>query len=112
MNYVLLVTGKSMGKGDDTLGEKLMYSYFYSLSEGDTLPSHILFLNEGVKLTTEDTSVLSLLQKLAENGVTLYSCGICLDYYNLTEQLKVGEIGNMYSNMEIMAEAQKVITLG
>lgn len=112
MSYVLLVTSKSLGKEERTLGEKLMYSYFYSLSEGDALPSHILLLHEGVKLATEETSVIPLLQSLADKGVTIYSCGICLDYYNMTKQLKVGEIGNMYTNMEIMTQAQKVITLG
>ncbi len=112
MDYILLVTSKELGKGDEILGEKLMYSYFYSLSEGDTLPSHILFLNQGVKLNTEDSPIISILQSLADKGVTIYTCGLCLDYYHLNDQVKVGEIGNMYLNMEIMAQTQKVITLG
>lgn len=112
MDYVLFVTSKALGKSEEILGEKLMHSYFYSLSEGDDLPSHILLLHEGVKLATEDNPVLPLLQKLAERGVTIYSCGICLDYYRVKDDLKVGEVGNMYSNMEIMAKAGKVITLG
>jgi len=112
MDYTLFVTGKGIGKGNEILAEKLMYSYFYSLSEGDDLPTHVLFLNEGVRLTTEDTPLIQILQKLADRGVTLYSCGICLDYYNVTNELKVGEIGNMYLNMELMAKTNKVITLG
>ncbi|RJE48197.1 MULTISPECIES: sulfurtransferase-like selenium metabolism protein YedF [unclassified Dehalobacter] len=112
MGYVLLVTSKGFGKGEEILGEKLMYSYLYSLSEGDYLPSHILFLHEGVKLVTEDAPVLNILKSLAEKGVNLYACGICLDFYNLKDQVKVGEIGNMYLNMDIMAQAEKVITLG
>lgn len=111
MDYVLLVTSKALGKGEETLGEKLMHSYFYSLSEGDDLPSHILLLHEAVKLATEDAPVLPLLQKLAGRGVTIYACGICLDYYRVQDELKVGEVGNMYTNMEIMAEARNVITL-
>ncbi|UWG98101.1 sulfurtransferase-like selenium metabolism protein YedF [Dehalobacter sp. DCM] len=112
MNYVLLISGKGFGKGEAVLGEKLMYSYLYSLSEGDNLPSHILFLNEGVKLVTEEAPVLHTLKTLVEKGVTLYACGICLDYYNLKDQVKVGEIGNMYLNMDLMAQADKVITIG
>ena len=112
MDYVLLVTSKEFGMGDKILGEKLMYSYFYSLSEGDVLPSHILFLNEGVKLTTEETPTIPILQSLVDKGVTLYVCGLCLDYYNLNKEIKVGEIGNMYLNQEIMAQASKVITIG
>lgn len=112
MGYILLVTSKGFGKGEELLGEKLMHSYFYSLSEGDNLPTHILLLHEGVKLVTEDTPVLSILKKLSEKGVILYACGICLDYLNLKDQVKVGEIGNMYLNMDLMAQADKVITLG
>jgi len=112
MGYVLLITSKGFGKGEEILGEKLMYSYLYSLSEGDHLPSHILFLHEGVKLVTADAPVLNILKTLVDKGVTIYACGICLDFYNLKDQVKVGEIGNMYLNMDIMAEAEKVITLG
>lgn len=112
MDYVLLVTSKEIGKGDEILGQKLMHSYFFSLSEGDALPSHILFLNQGVKLVTEDTPIISILQSLADKGVSLLACGTCLDYYNLKNQLKVGEIGNMYMSRDIMASSPKVITIG
>lgn len=113
MDYVLLVTSKGIGKGDTILAEKLMYSYLYALCEGgDSLPSHILFLNEGVKLVTEETSVVPVLKDLVEKGVTIYACGLCLDYYNLNDQVKVGEIGNMYLNQDVMAKAGNVITLG
>lgn len=112
MSYILLITSKGFGKGEELLGEKLMYSYLYSLSEGDDLPSHILFLHEGIKLVTEEGPVLNVLKTLAEKGVTLYACGICLDFYNLKDQLKVGEVGNMYLNMDLMAQADKVITIG
>ncbi|KUO59468.1 MAG: SirA family protein [Gracilibacter sp. BRH_c7a] len=110
MDYVLLVTNKEFGKGDEILGQKLMDSYFYCLSEGDNLPSHILFLNQGIKLLTEDTPIISIFQSLADKGVSLYACGTCLDYYKL--KLKVGEIGNMYLTQDIIAKAPKVITIG
>lgn len=112
MDYVLLVTSKEIGKGDENLGQKLMYSYFFSLSEGEELPSNILFLNQGVKLVTEDTPIISIFQSLADKGVNLYACGTCLDYYNLNNELKVGTIGNMYLSRDIMAQAPKVITIG
>lgn len=112
MSYVLLVTSKTLGKTDPILGEKLMFSYFYSLSEGDLFPSHILLLNEGVKLATEDTPFIPLFKHLIEKGVEVYACGLCLDYYQTKDELKVGEVGNMYLNQEIMANAGNVISLG
>lgn len=112
MDYVLVVTSQEIGKGDEDLGRKLMYSYIFSLSEGDALPSHILFLNQGVKLVTEDTPIISIFQNLADKGVSLFACGTCLDYYDLKNQLKLGEIGNMYLTRDIIAQASKVITLG
>ena len=111
-DYVLLVTGRSLGKGDEALGEKLMGAYFYSLNESSCLPSHILFLNEGVKLAVEETPNLATLKELAAKGVEIYACGTCLDYYGIKDQLKIGQVGNMYMTRDILAQAGKVISLG
>jgi len=109
---VLLVTSTGIGKGDEKLGLKLMAAYFYVLNEGKELPSNIIFMHEGVKLTTEDTPVLTSLLDLEAKGVKIFSCGTCLEYYNLKDKLKVGKVGNMYGTKDILAAAGKVINLG
>ncbi len=42
-------------------------------------------------------------------GVQILTCGTCLNYYGLTEKLAVGGVTNMYSIVETLAEADKVI---
>lgn len=37
------------------------------------------------------------------------TCGTCLDYYGLKEKLAVGTVTNMYSIVETMDQATKVI---
>ena len=42
-------------------------------------------------------------------GVEILTCGTCLNFYGLTEKLAVGSATNMYSIVEILAGAGKVI---
>ena len=42
-------------------------------------------------------------------GVEILTCGTCLDYYHLKDKLVVGGVTNMYSIVESMAEAGKII---
>lgn len=100
-----------MGEGSDELGKILMKGYIYTLTESIPYPSTLLFLNSGVKLTTEGSEVIDDLKKLEEQGVEILSCGTCLDYYNLKDKLKVGEVTNMYTIVENMKNATNTIVL-
>lgn len=111
-DIVIVIVSDKLGSGDDELGEVLMKSYTYALTEISPLPKTIIFLNGGVKLTTEGSPVLDNINKLSEAGVEVISCGTCLDFYGLKEKLKVGIIGNMYSIIEKMHEGGKVINIG
>lgn len=82
---VITVTSDKFGTGDDKLGSVLMKSYFYALSEADRIPADLIFVNSGVKLTTEGSDVIDSIKKLEERGVNVLSCGTCLDFYNLKE---------------------------
>lgn len=100
--YIVAIGSEEMGGGERELGLKLMNSFIYSLTEQDTLPKAILFFNGGVKVITENEKAIEDLKKLKEAGVEVLSCGLCLNYYNLTEKLTVGEITNMYKIVEMM----------
>lgn len=108
---VILITSDKLGAGNDTLGETLMKSYLYALSESDKLPVDLLFLNGGVKLVAEGSEVLDSLKRLKDKGVNIASCGVCLDFYGLKEKLAVGEITNMYTIIEKMNTANNTIKL-
>lgn len=108
---VLFVRSNLLGIGSDELGGLLIKSFFYAVSQTpDHLPAKIVLINSGVKLAVTDSPVLKDLQALAAAGVEVLSCGTCLDFYGLKEQLAVGHISNMYTIYEVMA-THAVITL-
>ncbi len=108
---VVAIGRQTMGGGSDELGRNLMKSFIYSLTELDAPPEHLLFFNGGVFLTTEGSTALDDLNALSEKGVVVNSCGACLNYFDLTEKVKVGGITNMYAIMSTMAQAKKLINL-
>lgn len=109
--FTLVVSSDKLGMGDDKLGEMLMKSYIFALSEADTVPDDLLFINGGVNLTIGTSSVLDSLKKLVERGSNILVCGACLDFYNVKDKLSIGEITNMYTIVELMNNADKTIKI-
>jgi selenium metabolism protein YedF len=107
----ILVATNLLGNGDDRLGETLMKVYINTLAESEILPENLMFINGGVKLTCTGSDVLDSLNSMQEKGVNIISCGACLDFYNLKEELKVGEIGNMYQIIDLMNRSGNTIKL-
>lgn len=106
---VVVVSSATMGTGNDELGQVLMKGFLYALSQLEHLPKKILFYNGGVTLTTEGSASLEDLKNMEAQGVEILSCGTCLNYYGLSEKLMVGEVTNMYSIVEAMTEAGKIV---
>lgn len=100
--YVVAIGANQMGMGDDELSHKLINSFIYSLTEQDEVPKIMLFYNCGVKLTVEGSECLQDIEALEKAGVEVLSCGLCLNYYGLTEKLAVGSATNMYRITEIL----------
>lgn len=108
-NLVVAVDTSVMGRGNDELGALLMKGFIFAVSQLDELPKAMLFYNGGVKLTVEGSPALEDLKNLEAQGVEIMSCGTCLNFYGLTEQLAVGTVTNMYSIVETLANASSVI---
>ena len=108
---VLLITGDLMGSGDEELGRVLMTAFINTLPESKQLPEKMLFVNRGVMLTTEGSAVLDTLGKLEASGVRIFSCGTCLNFYNLKEKLAVGKVTNMYDTVDSLLTASKVVRI-
>jgi len=106
--FTIVVSGDKLGDGDEALGEALMKSYLFALSEADIIPNNLVFLNSGVKLVVEDSLVLESIDKLKERGVSIYSCGLCLDFYKIKDKVQVGEITNMYAIIEMMNSSKTI----
>lgn len=110
-DFVIVVGTDKLGQGNDDLGTILMKGYLYTLSESDIIPKELIFLNGGVKLTVKGSEVLESLQNLEKRGVKILSCGTCLDFYGIKDDLAIGEISNMYTIVESMNTSNKVIKL-
>lgn len=108
-NTVVVIASDRMGEGNDELGKVLIKGFIYAVSQLDTLPKAILFYNGGVTLTTEGSDSLKDLKEMEAQGVEILTCGTCLDYYQLKDKLAVGAVTNMYSIVETMAQADKII---
>ena len=106
---MVVVSSQFAGQGDDTLGTALMKSFIYTVTEAEVLPECMIFYNGGVKLTTEGSPVLEDIQKLADAGVEVLSCGTCLNFYGLEQKLKAGQVTNMYVIVEKQQKASRII---
>lgn len=108
-NTVVVVASDRMGEGNDELGKVLIKGFIFAVTQLDTLPKAMLFYNGGATLTAEGSDSLEDLKSLEAQGVEILTCGTCLDYYGLKEKLAVGNVTNMYSIVETMANAGKII---
>ena len=86
-----------------------MKGFIYAVSHQEQLPEKVLMYNSGAFLSCEGSDSLEDLKSLEAQGVEILTCGTCLDYYGLKEKLAVGSVTNMYSIVEKMAGAGKIL---
>lgn len=108
---VILVASDRLGIGPDDLGSLLMKNFLISLLEVKEPPERIFFINSGVLLALDGAETLESLKKLADAGVEIMSCGVCLDYFSARDRLAVGTITNMLVIAETLLEGKTVIRL-
>lgn len=96
-NRVILMTKDYLGEGSEELGRNLMKTFWVCMVEADVKPSKIYFINSSVKMVTNDSVHLENIKKLADAGVEIAACGICLNFYGVKENIGVGSITNMYA---------------
>jgi len=100
-----------LGSGDEELGRLLMRNFVYSLARQDAKPARLMFMNGGVRLTCEGSPVLEDIKAMAGAGVVVKTCGTCLDFLGLKENLAVGEIGDMAGSAAVLAGDSDVVTV-
>ena len=106
---LVVLSANVMGTGDAKLGTSLMKAFVFALTKQDQLPDTILCYNTGASLTCEGADTLEDLKLLESEGVTILTCGTCLDFYGLKEKLAVGGVTNMYDIVERMENAAQII---
>lgn len=108
-NAVVVISGTALGSGEDEFGRTLMQHFLYSLSRQDRVPHTFIFLNSGVRFTTEEGPELDDLRLLEEEGVQIISGDASLKHYGVQESLKVGRAANMYEITDILIEADHIL---
>ncbi len=107
---VLCATDR-IGFGDDELGLKLMINFLRTLKEMGKELWRLVFVNNGVKLTTDGSEVLDDLKVYEQEGLKILVCGTCLNHFNLLERKQVGETTNMLDIVTAMQLADKVVSI-
>ncbi len=107
--HVIVVKSNRMGAGDDELGTILLKAFINTIKEVEPLPGSIVFYNSGVLMTTDDSPVVEALRELEKQGVTLLICGTCAEFFGIKTNLSIGTISNMYSILETITAAGKII---
>jgi selenium metabolism protein YedF len=109
-NKIFVFGNDKLGLGSDKLGKILIKGLIYTITETKPYPDAIVFLNGGVKLTTEGSESIEDLKKLEDAGVKIVSCGTCLDFFEIKTKLLVGQVSNMYDIVEIITNSDNAIT--
>ncbi len=108
---VIMVATDCMGHGDDKLGAKLMLSFLTTLKEMGEELWRLVFVNNGVRLTIDNSESLQVLKELESQGIHILVCGTCLTHFNLLNKKRVGETTNMLDIVTAMQLADKVINI-
>jgi selenium metabolism protein YedF len=107
--HVVCIKSSKMGEGADELGTILIQAFVNTLKEASPLPESIIFYNSGVNLVIDSSPVFASLKELEGLGVNLVICGTCADYFDIKGKISIGTISNMYTIIETLTKASKVI---
>ncbi len=107
---VVYVNGPVMGRGDEELGKILIKGFLGTLKDVEPLPTHLVFVNEGVRLAVEGSRVLEEIAGLEKKGVKVLSCATCLGHLGLEKGLRVGLASNAFEIAQVLMKARSVVT--
>lgn len=107
----VLVGSASFGQGSEELGGILIKGLVYAMSQAENPPSRMVFYNGGAPLTCEGSPMLDDIRELERRGCEILTCGTCLDFHGLRDELAVGGVTNLYAISEILLGPDRKVTL-
>lgn len=113
-NSAVVVTKTQLGTVADQdmeFGSEMLEKFFHVLESQPEKPEVICFYTEGVKVICNESPCLMSLQLLEGMGVRLIACQTCLEYYDISDQVAVGEVVGMPHILNTLMEAENVITI-
>ncbi len=107
----MFIDSNTLGNGDKDFSEHLFDVFLQSLVLAQVKPDSILLINKGVLLLANDTTTKISLFDLARQNTEILACGLCLDYYNIKDNVSPSFITNMTVIVDKLMQATKVIKL-
>jgi selenium metabolism protein YedF len=106
---VVYIDGDTLGKGSEELGRILMKNFLHTLAGITPKPWRVILISTGVRLASRGHECVPVLKELADQGTEVFSCGTCLDYFGLKDDLSAGRASNMNEIVSSFMAATKVI---
>ncbi len=91
------------------LGKVLMNGFLSAMVNLQNKDCAIVLISNAVRLATEGSYVLEVLQGLEKLGFKILICGTCLNFYKIRENVRAGVISNALEILECMTGASKII---
>lgn len=107
--YLVVMDSDQVGSGEVALGKTLAKSFISVLAQETELPKEILLFNSGVLLAKSGADTVEDLQTLSDKGVSIKACGTCVSFYEMGDQLAVGEETNMRYILEQLRSYDRVV---
>lgn len=111
MKTGLILNKDTMGHGNEELGERLIGAFLRKIWARQEQLNYILVYNAGVNLLGSESSCLEVLTGLEKSGVEILACGTCLDFYELSDDIKVGRRSDMEEIVDCMMAVDKLINI-
>ncbi len=111
MDKVLVINNDKMGMGNEELGARLMGNFLKTLIGAEKKHQRLVLYNAGVKLAAKGSPVLESLHSLENLGVEIISCGTCVNFFGLADQMEAGRVSNMPEIVQVLTEAASVVTV-
>ena len=108
---LVMVPGYGMGQAEDDLRLRLLETWLRLVLEDGRLPGALALYTEGVRLATEGSPVVELLETFEARGTHVILCRTCLEHFGLLEKVAVGVVGGMGDILAAQTIAKKVMTL-
>ena len=107
----VLITGKTLGRSDEELGEILVKGFLSAFSQLDVPPRTVALINEGVKLALFDSSSCDHLKNLERKGTNILVCGTCVNHFGITDSVGAGVISTMFEIVEALNGSGRILSL-
>ncbi|MDD2716678.1 MAG: DsrE family protein [Candidatus Wallbacteria bacterium] len=110
-NEAYLFKTPYIGDTPEALGDTLLCSFFFDLLASFLKPQYLIFISGAVKLVTEGSPILQMLQELESEGLKILCCRTSLEAYDLTKRIRTGKIVNMADIIQVFNQVKRVISL-